>query len=601
MCSVRVTRTTQSRKAVERQLKTAQQQGRLRQVTYGLARLAVGDGRSFAEVAVVLRVHEQTVAVWIRRFCCEGLHGVPRQKPPGRPPKRTPLPKEALTTRMDEGPIQAGFSRACWRSPMLQQLIYERCGVFYNVFYIAQLRKHLGYSYQKAAVVADPLNDAKRQEWCTTIWPQIVSRAKAQHALLLCGAAASFPQWGTLSYTWARRGHQPLVRTSGQRQGYKVFGVIEYFSGRFWYHGQEGRLNSAAYITCLTGVWEQTTQPILLMQDGARYHTSTALQRFFALHTERLTVFQLPSDSPEYHPIEQLWKNVKTEGTHLQYFPTDRSAYGHSRARAAEVCQYAGRDAVAVPSTDRNDQGGLSAPGQKIFFLKAIASPDTDALEKFLSRVSAWHHNRNGLKYLQIFVAFAELADIQHFTFFIDQVEDFTSESQPAKIRKNVKIIRDALLESEPFASRASFIFQLHPDAYRKLQDAWTHEDLHDLNLDSPLNKPYVVVLKGLDTFKAAHLLAERCLNHTYYALSGRKPGIYPFTNSSLKKVWEATKPRPRWFIRLLHDLLQLAKDERIADLDDKFVDPAKLDALSVKVRRDEEEDVDDTDDERLA
>ena len=29
---------------------------------------------------------------------------------------------------------------------------------------------------------------------------------------------------------------------------------------------------------------------------------------------------------------------------------------------------------------------------------------------------------RNGLKYLQIFVAFAELADIQHFTFFIDQV-----------------------------------------------------------------------------------------------------------------------------------------------------------------------------------
>ena len=71
------------------------------------------------------------------------------------------------------------------------------------------------------------------------------------------------------------------------------------------------------------------------------------------------------------------------------------------------------------------------------------------------------------------FVAFAELADIQHFAFFIDQVEDFTSEAQPAKIRKNVKIIRDALLESEPFASRASFIFQFHPDAHRKLRGAW--------------------------------------------------------------------------------------------------------------------------------
>jgi hypothetical protein len=31
-----------------------------------------------------------------------------------------------------------------------------------------------------------------------------------------------------LSYTWARRGRQPEVPTSGRRKGYKVFGAIEY-------------------------------------------------------------------------------------------------------------------------------------------------------------------------------------------------------------------------------------------------------------------------------------------------------------------------------------------------------------------------------------
>ena len=56
MCSVRFTLTKLSRKAVEGRLKTAHQQGNLRQVKYLLAILAVGDGRSFAEVAVVLRV-----------------------------------------------------------------------------------------------------------------------------------------------------------------------------------------------------------------------------------------------------------------------------------------------------------------------------------------------------------------------------------------------------------------------------------------------------------------------------------------------------------------------------------------------------------------
>jgi hypothetical protein len=232
-------------------------------------------------------------------------------------------------------------------------------------------------------------------------------------------------------------------------------------------------------------------------------------------------------------------------------------------------------------------------------FLIGLSSADTAALENFLSNVRPWHHNRNGLKYLQTFVAFAELADIQHFTFFIDQVEDFTSESQPTKIRKNVKIIRDALLESEPFASRASFIFQLHPDAYTKLHDAWSHEDLRDLNYDSPLNKPYVVVLKGLDNFDGAKLLAHSCLNDPLFALPERKLGIEPFTMAVLQKVWSATMPRPRKFIRVLHDLLQLAKDEKVVVLDDNFVDAPKLSALSANANR-EDEDVDDGADERL-
>src|SRR5438093_2961989 len=89
------------------------------------------------------------------------------------------------------------------------------------------------------------------------------SRERAQ-ALLLCGDEASCPQWGTLTYTWARRGQPPQGKTSGKRKGYKVFGVIEYFTGRLFSQGQEGRLNAATYIAFLKGVLEQTTRPIIL-------------------------------------------------------------------------------------------------------------------------------------------------------------------------------------------------------------------------------------------------------------------------------------------------------------------------------------------------
>jgi transposase len=322
MCCMRFTMSASYRKEVERQLKTAQHLGNLRQVKYLLAILAVIDGQSCAQVAVVLRVHEKTVATWVGVFCCYGIQGAPRQKPTGRPPKLTPTQKATLVTLIDEGPVKAGFSGACWRSPMIQQLIFERFGVYYNVFYIAQLLKNLGFSYQKAAFLSDHLNDQKRHEWRTTTWPHILRLAKARHALLLFGDEASFPQWGTLTYTWARRGQQPKVKTSGRRKGYKVFGLIDYFTGRLFYQAQEGRLNSATYLAFLKGVLEQTPRPIILIQDGARYHTSAETTAFFAQHTDRLQVFQLPTYSPDYNPIEKLWKKIKQQDTHLHYFPT---------------------------------------------------------------------------------------------------------------------------------------------------------------------------------------------------------------------------------------------------------------------------------------
>lgn len=322
MCCVRFTMAPSYRKDVEHQLKTAQHLGKLRQVKYFLAILAVMDGQSLAHVALVLRVHEKTVTAWVCAFCCDGLQSAPHKKPSGRPPKLPPTQTEALAARIDEGPVKAGFSGACWRSPMIQELIYDRFGVFYNVFYIAQLLRNLGFSLQKAAFVSDHLDEDKRKAWRTTTWPQILRRAKERKALLLFGDEASFPQWGTLTYTWARRGQQPRVKTCGKRKGYKVFGLMDYFTGCFFYQGQEGHLNSAASIALLTRVLAQTTQAIILIQDGAKYHTSAETKAFFAQQTARLEVCQLPTYSPDDNPIEKLWKKIKQQGTHLHYFPT---------------------------------------------------------------------------------------------------------------------------------------------------------------------------------------------------------------------------------------------------------------------------------------
>jgi transposase len=310
-----------TRKQLYRRLEQAYGQGDLRVVRRIQALLAWADGLSVRETAERLSLGEQTVRDYRNAFLLRGMSSLKYKQPPGRPSKLTKTQRRKLADLIKAGPQAAGYTSGCWNTPMIQDLISRRFGVSYHPHYLATLLHNLGFSYQKARFVSDHLNETKRLEWRRVKWPAILRQARQRKALLLFGDEASFAQWGSLSYTWAPKGEQPEVRTSGKRKGYKVFGLIDYFSGRFFYKAHEGRFNSESYAAFLLDVLAQTRCHVMVIQDGARYHTSAAMKTFFKTHKARLTIEQLPSYSPDFNPIEHLWKKIKKEATHLKYFP----------------------------------------------------------------------------------------------------------------------------------------------------------------------------------------------------------------------------------------------------------------------------------------
>ncbi len=322
MAQFRLRLSKKQREALLKKLNNARRDGIVTVINRILAVLAFADGHSISAIATMLKVNGEAVRSWIKRYLLKGLKGLNSRKSPGRPPKLTKSHKRALAKLIEAGPAKAGFVGNCWRSPMIQHLIEEKFGVLYSVKYISELLKNMGFSYQKARFVSDHLDKEARKQWLNETWPEILAKAKRLNAYVLFGDEASFPQWGSLSYTWARKGQQPTIETSGKRKGYKVFGLIDYFTGRFFYKCQEERLNSNTYSAFLSEVLANTRKPIILIQDGAPYHKSAAMKKFFAKHEERLIVVNLPSYSPDYNPIEKLWKEIKKEGTHLHYFPT---------------------------------------------------------------------------------------------------------------------------------------------------------------------------------------------------------------------------------------------------------------------------------------
>ena len=294
--------------------------GNLRLVRRISALLAVVRGEAIATIAKTWDISRQTVYNWIVAFLARRVDSLRYRKSSGRPPKLTKKQRARLKEVVKAGPEAAGFQTACWTTVLIQQFIYREFGVLYSRQYVGDLLHGLGFSYQKAKFVSGHLDKRRRRRWMRKRWPRILRKAKQRRALLLFGDEASFPQWGSLSYTWALKGQQPVVKTSGKRKAYKVFGLIGFFTGRLFYQAIVERFNSATYQAFLEKAMSETQQYLIVIQDGAKYHTSKAMRKFFAAHRDRISVYQLPSYSPDYNPIEYLWKNIRRRATHNKHF-----------------------------------------------------------------------------------------------------------------------------------------------------------------------------------------------------------------------------------------------------------------------------------------
>jgi transposase len=343
---IRFSRTTVNR--LHRVLKKAQSLNNLRLFKIVEALLMIADGHSFKSIGDLLHVSERQIFNWCSRFMAErfswllGHHYHGR----GRKSKLNKAQKQRLYDLICHGPEKYGFDCGLWTSGMIAELVLREFNVLYSPRYLCQLLKKIGLSYQKAAFESDHLDEEKRREWREIGWPAVLKQVKEKKAVLLFGDEVSFAQWGSLSRTWAPRGKQPKIKTTGKRKGMKVFGVIEFFDGDFHYMETPEKFNAQSYVQFLEYIVSQYQCPVILIEDGARYHNGPEARDFKErMESEgNLFVHRLPSYSPDYNPIEKLWRNTKKAATHCKYFPT----FDHLRNAVIKAFEVYMRDATKI-------------------------------------------------------------------------------------------------------------------------------------------------------------------------------------------------------------------------------------------------------------
>ena len=83
-----------------------------------------------------------------------------------------------------------------------------------------------------------------------------------------------------------------------------------------------GKFNGENYVKFLQKIINETSSKVILVEDGAPYHGSQIVKDFVSDNSEQLYIERLPSFSPDFNPIEKLWKNTKRDATHCKYFET---------------------------------------------------------------------------------------------------------------------------------------------------------------------------------------------------------------------------------------------------------------------------------------
>ncbi len=307
-------------KKLTKRLKIALKIGNPGQIQKICAILMLAKERSFQFVAEVWCTSERTLYNWLHEFLAQGMDSFRIVKRSGRPSSLTRAQQEILAQIIDAGPENYGFPIACWNSTMIKEVIQKEFKVSYNRRYVCALLHKLGYSYQKGKFTPDKADLLERELWSTKTWPEILQEAKASNAALLFVDEVGFPMWGSLGYTWSRQGQRALVKTCGQRKNLKVFGAIEYFSGRLVYKTEENKLTCKTYLAFLKTLLQRFPSRIILIHDNAPYHKSKEIVQFLASRP-RLECCPLPTYSPDYNLIEYLWKKAKAR-VHNKYFPT---------------------------------------------------------------------------------------------------------------------------------------------------------------------------------------------------------------------------------------------------------------------------------------
>ena len=268
----------------------------------------VHDGESPEVVARVLGVSRQAMYGWLSRYRRGGWQALDANKRGGRRPK---LDAKAMMwiykTVADKSPLQMKFPFALWTTALIRELVFRRFGIRLSKSSICRLLSQLGLSPQKPLWKAWQQNPSAVSEWVEKEYPRIEAEARRARAVIYFGDEAGIRSDHSSGVTWSIKGRTPVIKKTGARFVLNNKGGMRFMLVK-------GRFNGGVFMEFMRRIIRDEKRKVFLIIDGHPSHRGGRVDRFIKENASRISIFYLPSYSPELNPDEYVWNHVKNHG-----------------------------------------------------------------------------------------------------------------------------------------------------------------------------------------------------------------------------------------------------------------------------------------------
>ena len=300
------------------------------------ALIAYYKGSSLDVVARCYDISKKSLKGWIKKFKEYGLEGLNDEDRSGRPTK---LPEEKLEELKE---IIKEQKQRIWVARHVYELLVVTFGVMYSVKYIPQLFDRIGLSYHKAVHNLIKKDNEKRKKWIQEKLPEIYKKKIEESWRIFYQDEVGFQTEGTLGYTWGPKGEKIEIPNYGRHGRMNLIGAFELGTGIFYGVLTSFRVNAMRFRRFIFHLKRQMrTDKILLICDNARFHKAKWLTQWIETQKAWLRLEFLPAYSPDFNPIERLWRWMKTEFTHNKCWKSKKDLREHLLVIVDEMPSYA--------------------------------------------------------------------------------------------------------------------------------------------------------------------------------------------------------------------------------------------------------------------